>query len=194
MIQVFNINKGLCWALMDLNEFAVLKNISLKREIESQGKNHLIDFLLKKTIQIDYDNNGKPFLKGDSRHISISHSFGKLAIIVNEHQTTGIDIEIIRDKVLSVKHKFLSLSELEDAGEDIEKLLIYWSAKETLYKIYGVKQINFIKHLSVKPFTKSLSGNLVGSVQFSNTNIELFELNYHFIQNYVIVYCVKRLN
>jgi len=194
MIEVFNISEGVFWGLMDLNEFAISKNISIKREIETQGKNHLLEFLLKKAIPIHYDYKGKPYLKEDSKHISISHSFGKLAIIVNEHQTTGIDIEIIRDKVLNVKHKFLSSSELEDAGEDTEKLLIYWSAKETLYKIYGVKEINFIEHLSVKPFTKNLSGSILGSVKLSNSNIKQFELHYKLIENYVVVYCVKSLN
>jgi 4'-phosphopantetheinyl transferase len=43
-----------------------------------------------------------------SKHISISHSHDKLAIIVNEKEATGIDIELIRDKVLKIKHKFLS--------------------------------------------------------------------------------------
>lgn len=194
MIEVFNISEGVFWGLMDLNEFAISKKITIKREIETQGKNHLLEFLLKKAIPIHYDYNGKPYLKDDSKHISISHSFGKLVIIVNEHQKTGIDIEIIRDKVLNVKHKFLSLSELEDAGEDIEKLLIYWSAKETLYKIYGVKEINFKEHLSVQPFIRYLSGIIFGSIKLSNNDIKQFELHYRLIENYVIVYCVKSLN
>jgi 4'-phosphopantetheinyl transferase len=138
LVEVFNIKEGLYFGLLNLNEFSIEYNLTVKRDIETQGKNYLINKLLDKDVEIKYDDKGKPYLAKDNRHISISHSHNKLAIIINEHESTGIDIELIRDKVLKIKHKFLSESELKDANDDVDKLLIYWAAKETLYKIYGL--------------------------------------------------------
>ena len=192
MIEVFNIKEGLYFGLLNLEEFANQYNLTAKREIETQGKNFLINKLLGKEIEIKYDDKGKPYLAKDNRHISISHSHNKLAIIVNEQESTGIDIELIRDKVLKIKHKFLSDSELKDADDNVEKLLIYWAAKETLYKIYGLKEVGFIEHLFVKPFTKHNLGTIIGTIALPNVN-ETFHLNYQLIDDYVLAYAFNKI-
>ena len=192
MIEVFNIKEGLFFGLLNLNEFATSLDLTAKREIESKGKSYLINYLLDKEVEIDYDEKGKPFLTNNVKHISISHSHDKLAIIVNEQESTGIDIELIRDKVLKIKHKFLTESELTDANDNVEKLLIYWAAKETLYKIYGLKEIDFIEHLFVKPFTKHNLGTIIGVINLPNFR-ESFYLNYQILDDYVLVYALNKI-
>lgn len=168
------------------------ENLSAKREIETKGKEYLANYLLGDNCIIEYDDKGKPYLSCDSRHISISHSHDKLAIIVNEKESTGIDIELIRDKVLKIKHKFLTNEELLEANDDVEKLLIYWAAKETLYKIYGLKEVDFIAHLFVKPFTKHNLGTIIGEINLPNFK-ETFELNYQILEDYVLVYASNKI-
>lgn len=168
------------------------ENLSAKREIETKGKEYLAKHLLGDNCIIAYDDKGKPYLSCDSRHISISHSHDKLAIIVNEKESTGIDIELIRDKVLKIKHKFLTNEELLEANDDVEKLLIYWAAKETLYKIYGLKEVDFIAHLFVKPFTKHNLGTIIGEINLPNFK-ETFGLNYQIIEDYVLVYASNKI-
>lgn len=192
MVQVFNIKEGLFFGLLDLKAFAMNKKLSAKREIESKGKEYLIKHLLNENCLISYDDKGKPYLTNDTRHISISHSHDKLAIIVNETESTGIDIELIRDKVLKIKHKFLTNQELLEANDDVEKLLIYWAAKETLYKIYGLKEVDFIEHLLVKPFTKHNLGTIIGAINLPRFK-ETFELNYQILDDYVLVYAFKKI-
>ncbi len=192
MVEVFNIKEGLFFGLLDLKAFAMHKNLSAKREIETEGKEYLAKHLLGDNCIIAYDDKGKPYLSCDSRHISISHSHDKLAIIVNEKESTGIDIELIRDKVLKIKHKFLTNEELLEANDDVEKLLIYWAAKETLYKIYGLKEVDFIAHLFVKPFTKHNLGTIIGEINLPNFK-ETFELNYQIIEDYVLVYASNKI-
>ena len=193
MVEVFNINERLYFGLLNLNEYANTHHLTAKREIEGQGKNFLIAHLLDKAANIDYDEKGKPFLTNSNKHISISHSHNKLAIIVNENEATGIDIELIRDKVLKIKHKFLSSAELEDANDSPEKLLIYWAAKETLYKIYGRKEVDFIEHLFVKPFTKHNLGTIIGEINLPNFH-ESFQLNYQLLDDYVLVYALHKID
>jgi 4'-phosphopantetheinyl transferase len=192
LIEVFNIKEGLYFGLLNLKLFANANHLNTKREIENQGKRYLLNNLLGEEIEIEYDAKGKPYLPKSSKHISISHSHDKLAIIINENETTGIDIELIREKVLKIKHKFLSITELGDSKDDVEKLLIYWAAKETLYKIYGLKEVDFIEHLFVKPFTKHNSGVIIGQIKSPNFN-ETFELHYQLLENYVLVYALNKI-
>ncbi len=194
MIEVFNIKKGLFFGILDLEAFAREKGLSAKREIETQGKNYLMARLLDdETAQIIYNEKGKPFLANDPRHISLSHSHDKLAIIVNEREPTGIDIELIRDKVLRIRHKFLSPPELAETGEDVEKLLVYWAAKETLYKIYGLKEVDFIAHLFVKPFNKHNLGTIIGEIHLPDFK-KHFELNYQSVDDYILVYALSEIS
>lgn len=192
MIEVFNIKEGLYFGLLNLKLLANANHLNTKREIENQGKRYLLNKLLGEEIEIEYDAKGKPYLPKSSKHISISHSHDKLAIIINENEPTGIDIELIREKVLKIKHKFLSITELGDSKDDVEKLLIYWAAKETLYKIYGLKEVDFIEHLFVKPFTKHNSGVIIGQIKSPNFN-ETFELHYQLLENYVLVYALHKI-
>ena len=191
MIKVFNIHEGLFYGILDLKAFSLQHHDVSKRDLETLGKNYLLAHLTSDTTQLIYDDRGKPHLEGDSRHISISHSHDRLVIIINEKEETGIDIELLRDKVLKIKHKFLSSSELIDANDDVEKLLIYWAAKETLYKIYGLKEVDFIKHLTIDPFMKQTHGKLNGFINLSNFNAS-FELNYQLVDNYALVYSFKK--
>ncbi len=188
MIQVFNINEHSFYGLIDLDKFARERNISAKRQIEIEGKNFLLNHLIKVTHNLVYDENGKPFLKDDKRHISLSHSHGKLVIIINSAEATGIDIELIRDKVLKIRHKFLWGSELTNAGMNVEKLLVYWAAKETLFKIEGVPGVNFTSDLKVHDFIYSEGGGTVtGEIilpQYKKTYI----LQYLKTENYILVY------
>ncbi len=191
MIKVFNIKDGLLFGILNLNEFSAERNLTSKREIETLGKNYLLAHLTSDTAQLVYDDKGKPYLANDSRHISISHSHDKLVIIVNKTEETGVDIELIRSKVIKIKHKYLSETELMDAGIDVEKLLIYWAAKETLYKIYGLKEVDFIKNLHLESFIKQTTGKLLGYINLPNFNAS-FELNYQLLDNYVLVYAYKK--
>lgn len=192
MIQVHHITNHLHYGILNLTEYSAVYPTNTNREKEVAGKNYLLQHLIGDVTKLTYNDKGKPYLTNDSRHISISHSHDRLVIILNEKEETGIDIELIREKVLKIKHKFLKKVELADANDDVEKLLVYWAAKETLYKIYGLKEVDFVHHLYVKPFVKKISGTIIGEIKLLKFH-HLFELNYQIIDNYVLVYATKKI-
>jgi len=101
-----------------------------------------------------YDEKGKPHLK-DGNFISISHSHNFTGIIISKTEEVGIDIEMQRDKILRIAHKFTPLQEyktLANTAAIIRKLTIVWGAKESLYKIYGHRGLSFLHHINVKDF------------------------------------------
>ncbi|NJO02842.1 MAG: hypothetical protein HC880_15220 [Bacteroidia bacterium] len=78
------------------------------------------------------DACAKPSLAHSDFHISMSHAQGYGIAIVHRHKSIGIDIEYPRTKLLKIAPKFLSSSELQFAGRDLERLTICWVAKESI--------------------------------------------------------------
>lgn len=183
--KLININKSSILGLFDLRNL----NIENKREKEAEGARFLLSKLLGEQFELAYHDTGKPYLKGRKEEISISHSHDRLAIIVDAEKPTGVDIELIRDKVLNITHKFLSHNELLDiANQPIEKVLVYWAAKETLYKIYSKKNVDFREHLYVSNFEyNELGGEIISSINLSNFEMEI-KLKYMKVDEYMLVY------
>lgn len=102
-----------------------------------------------------YDAAGKPHLK-NGNHISITHSNNFTGIIISETDEVGIDIEMQREKILRIAHKFTPIQEyrtLANTDAIIRKLTMVWGAKESLYKIYAQSGLSFLRHINVMDFT-----------------------------------------
>ncbi len=185
MVDIREINGSISIGLLDLDTFSRSRNIPVKREQEKRGTLFLLDQLVKNgSSLLCYTPENKPYLSGDKRNISISHSHDKLAIITNSRHSTGIDIELIRDKVLKIRHKFLNNQEAEFAGSDLNRLITIWSAKEAMYKAYGLKGVDFREHLEVKPF----NGNkLLGTLQNQSFKKQ-YDLVSEQLGEYIMVY------
>ncbi len=142
------------------------------------------------------DKNGKPYLSNSDHHISFSHSKDFVAVIASKN-IVGIDIQKYVDKIYRIKHKFLSESELayvEKSSKQKIMLHVLWGAKESLYKAYGRKKVEFKTDLAVDEFqwvhpeSKSL-GHIKKSDENSFHNITARE-----IEDYMLVYSVQKEN
>lgn len=171
--------------MLDLEAFSKQEGIEIKREVEKKASLYLLKELLNNMpFELYYSPQNKPYLKDSPYHISISHSHDKLAIILNTLENTGIDIELIRDKVIGIQHKFLNAEERIFADNDVDKLITLWAAKEALYKWHGLKGLDFSKDLSVKWLNDS---ELIGNIE-SDNEIKSFKLHSEKVDEYRLVY------
>ncbi|HEY4797900.1 MAG TPA: 4'-phosphopantetheinyl transferase superfamily protein [Bacteroidia bacterium] len=165
------------------NDLANLASFSREnRKKEWLVSRILVDQLTNKdNIEIFYDEHNKPFLKGSKKNISISHSHGLLAVLLDDDET-GIDIELLKPGILRIKEKFMSEKELQSLKREHleEQLTLYWCVKESLYKYYGKKQLTFKKNLPVEPFTYTLKGKVRASIVHP-TMKKKFNLHYETI-------------
>ena len=125
----------------------------------------------KSDLIIQYDVFGKPFLENSETKISISHSHNKVALIINKEET-GIDIELVKEKIERIQNKFMSDAELENlkAENKKEMLSVYWCAKESLYKLYGKKELHFKENILIDSFTYNKEGIISGRIVTENFN------------------------
>ncbi|TLP82599.1 4'-phosphopantetheinyl transferase family protein [Maribacter sp. ACAM166] len=127
-----------------------------------------------------YDLNGKPHLR-DGKFISITHSHNFTGIIISKSEEVGIDIEMQRDKILRIAHKFTPFEEyrtLANTAAIIRKLTIVWGAKESLYKIYGHRGLSFLHHINVQDFmfdNKNTTAQIIFMGDLSNYDIRFLE-------------------
>lgn len=144
-------------------------------------------------FDLEYDVFGKPHL-ADHNYISITHSHHFSAIIVS-NEPVGIDIEMQREKILKIAHKFVNDKELNrlkktDLAEYIKKLTVKWGAKEAIFKIKNEKGISFKDHILVNPFelneTPTLANLSYGGVEDKFT-IHFSELD----TNFTLVYAFE---
>ena len=129
------------------------------------------------------DAFSKPFFP-ENQHLacSLSHSHGTVgALVLNNQQSTinnqqscGCDIQVLVEKMPRLASKFLNVEEEEfvashSAPEQFDLLHVFWTAKESLYKAYGLKALDFRAHMRVEPFKwEENAGTAKGWVEKDN--------------------------
>jgi 4'-phosphopantetheinyl transferase len=133
------------------------------------------------------DEFGKPFLKEHPHQISLSHSYPYVAAQIDSQKPVGIDLEQPKEKLRKVAQRIFSQPEVEDAGDNLTKLCIYWCGKEALYKIYGKKNLLFTDHLHIGPFQLASAGGLIGHISLQGY-LRVVDLRYLVMKDFVMVY------
>lgn len=177
--------------LLDLYVY-LRQNLSLsKRELEKAGLERLLaEAFPQNTPQLCYTDKGKPYLDKCEKFISVSHSHRYLALLVNDKEETGVDIELLRDKVQNIRHKFLNEQENAFAGNDNESLICLWAAKEALYKVDGQKELRFKEDLVVEPYTNP--DHIIGYILRPGQKRK-FVLVSERIEDYILVYVLHEV-
>ena len=138
------------------------------------------DFPIK---EIRVMNSRKPVLQCNSFHFSISHCRDYVAAIVSKKAAVGIDIEAMQPKIEKVAHKFLRPEEraFMDPHHTLAHKTICWSAKEAVYKWYGLGSIDFKEHIQLEPFLFQPAGFISCNFNRLDTNARLY-LQYYIME------------
>ncbi|QNH63171.1 4'-phosphopantetheinyl transferase superfamily protein [Hymenobacter sediminicola] len=115
------------------------------------------------------DANGRPFFEQlPELGVSLSHSGEWVAAVVARGAAVGTDIELVRPKAQKLAPRFLSEAERADAGSEAVKHSLYWSAKETLYKLHSRRGLVFKEQIVLDPFGLREAGVLTGHLLLEN--------------------------
>ncbi|MCJ8165178.1 4'-phosphopantetheinyl transferase superfamily protein [Pontibacter sp. E15-1] len=134
--------------------------------------------------------DGKPYFPGQPLQVSITHSPQLAAVILSDRHEVGIDIELITPKALRVSDRFLAETEKQFTAADETTTCLYWSAKETLYKLHSQKRLVLKENLLICP--SSEPNVLTGRVQTENIS-KLYRIQHEIIQGHVLTYCIDSL-
>ena len=172
---------------IDENEEFFKGNVPQHRDVTHphKGLQHLAGRFLLQYLFPDFPyeliliaDTRKPYLKDEEFHFSISHCGDYAAAIVSKDRRVGIDIEIPAEKILQIQHKFISEvekkifltldSRLQTPDSRLPTLL--WSAKESVFKWYGIGGVDFREHIRLQ---KKTDGSDTLECHFVKTQTDL---------------------
>ena len=143
-------------------------------------------------IDCQMDEHGKPYLPNLGYHISLSHSYDYAAVIIGKTKKVGVDIELIKHKIKTIKHKFLTDLELaqKQIGDNVNGLYVCWCAKEAIFKWNVRKGLEFRQHIHIKQFKLKDEGELKATVQLPEGTQELTVKYFKTSDGYMLGYVV----
>lgn len=174
-------------------DYEKIKDFHPNRQAEILAVRCLLRRLLGTDYQgIEYDDRGKPNLVNSTLFMSISHSKNQVAVALNSKEEIGIDLEYFSDRIIRLQQKFMSAAELAfcvalEEKEALTKKTLIWSAKESLYKWYGKKELDFRKHLLISDFSLSKQGKFKGQIKKESLHSDL-NVGYLVFEDFVLTY------
>jgi phosphopantetheinyl transferase len=131
------------------------------RDMEAMAVDQVVNKIYT-NHQLCKDEFGKPYLFPKNSEINYSHTQNKLFWGNHRHFRVGVDIETLRPQLSKIKLKFCREDELAfiPTLNDLPFLLAIWSCKESIYKAYGKKEVDFRDHMKISPFKLGSSGKI----------------------------------
>lgn len=195
-VQILELSAATIY-LMDLTDFEYIKIIHLLNDDE---KNHLSkikseqkkkEFAAVRWMKTNlfgaepilYSEDGSPTIN-QSSFISISHTTKYACLGVSKTSKIGIDIEEIRDKAVSVQHKFCNENEttIFDITNNFDMTLL-WSLKEALYKLSDRQQLLFKTDICI---IKRLP-EIIARIRFES-GLKTVSLGFQLIDNHILTF------
>lgn len=145
-------------------------------------------------LQIPYpgffkDEHGKAQSMSGQGFVSLTHTLGYAGAIFHREQPVGIDMEIIREKILKIGFRFLDTSELEFLEPDPAHYTMAWSAKESIFKCQGKKGISLRENILLEPFD-SKSGVIKGKIRGTDFADHYYEVKVRRFDHLILTFTV----
>ncbi len=161
------------------------------RKIQSVASRVLVKYLLQQWDTaywgIGKNVEGQPWLVNTNYYVSVSHTEHYASAIIHKHTHVGIDMEPLKEKLRYVMPRILTPDEWQAAQTDIEKLGVYWCAKEALYKLHGRRQLSFREHIHLKDFEMQKNGTLFGRISTDEYQ-QGYRIFYQKIHTFILAY------
>ncbi|MBO5224964.1 MAG: 4'-phosphopantetheinyl transferase superfamily protein [Parabacteroides sp.] len=153
----------------------------------------LLQELLEEPVCVAYHSNGAPYLLESNLFLSISHTKDYVTVLLQEQPFVGIDIEFRSERVLKIRSRFMNIEEEKviNKENEAEHLLLYWCAKEALFKMIGQEAVDFQEHLHVCSFSYSTDG-YIQVYETKTKERKTFTLKYWVQPDFVLVHSIGK--
>ena len=174
----------------EMEEISFIKSESLRKQ--RLAVRALLNELFDEKVYLSHHDNGKPYLENQVTNISITHTEKYVAVILNDTEDVGIDIESLDRDFSAVEKKALSEEEIEDLDDDRrnEQLAMYWCAKEAVFKRLSHYNVDFAEQIEVERFRMRGEGELEATFIHKDGYEEEFELEYITFDRHLLVWVI----
>ncbi|MBQ7751013.1 MAG: 4'-phosphopantetheinyl transferase superfamily protein [Bacteroidales bacterium] len=174
----------------EMEEISFIRSESLRKQ--RLAVRALLNTMFDEKVYLSHHDNGKPYIENNPISISITHTENFVAVILHEDEDVGIDIESLDRDFSAVEKKALSEDEIEDLEDEKrnEQLAIYWCAKEAIFKLLSVYNLDFAEQIEIERFRPKGEGELEAVFINKDEEEEEFELEYITFERHVLVWVV----
>ena len=174
----------------EMEEISFIRSESMRKQ--RLAVRALLEEMFEEKVYLSHHDNGKPYIENDATNISITHTNKYVAVILHPTEDVGIDIESLDRDFSAVEKKALSEDEIDDLDDDKrnEQLAIYWCAKEAIFKLVSVYNVDFAEQIEVEHFRPKGEGELEASFIDKDDYEEEFDLEYMTFDRHVLVWVV----
>lgn len=177
----------------EMEEISFIKSESLRKQ--RLAVRALLNQLFEEKVYLAHHDNGKPYIENDSINLSITHTDKYVAVILDQNDEVGIDIESLDRDFSVVEKKALSEDEKDDLEDDKEdkneQLAIYWCAKEAIYKKMSQYNVDFAEQIEIDRFRSKGEGELEATFIHKDGYEEDLELQYITFDRHVLVWVTE---
>lgn len=171
-----------------------LAALSQRKHIEWLASRYLLHILLGTNDRMPClkDRYGKPHLIDSNWHISLSHSRDLVAVILHQ-SPCGVDIQYLVNKIYRIGRKFINPYEVQmtEGPDAMLNMHIIWGAKESIYKAYGRKGLDFKNEIRIDPFHFDSNGFTFDGLLQRETFSQEFLCEASMIDDFVLVYAFQ---
>ena len=173
----------------EMEEISFIRSESLRKQ--RLAVRALLNTMFDEKVYLSHHDNGKPYIENNPVNISITHTDRYVAVILHEEENVGIDIESLDRDFSAVEKRALSEEEIEDLEDDKrnEQLAIYWCAKEAIFKLLSVYNLDFAEQIEIERFRPRGEGELEATF-INKDDEEEFDLEYITFDRHVLVWVV----
>jgi len=174
----------------EMEEISFIRSESLRKQ--RLAVRALLNELFGEKVYLSHHDNGKPYLENSVTNISITHTENYVAVILDDNNDVGIDIESLDRDFSAVEKKALTEDEIDDLDDEKknEQLAIYWCAKEAIFKRISQYNVDFSEQIEVDKFRPKGEGELEATFIHKDGYEEEFELEYITFDRHVLVWVV----
>jgi len=146
----------------ELRQLVELPKAEKEKLNQRKSAQHRIEFLSSRASlsalgvslkDLQFHEHGALFL-GNQKFCSLSHSAAYAAAVISD-KSVGVDVETYRNKISRIGPKFRHQKEEFTLNKENEVALLtrLWTAKEAIYKAFGMPGIHFSRQILVAPFS-----------------------------------------
>jgi enterobactin synthetase component D len=145
-------------------------------------------------LQIPYpgffkDEHGKSQSMNGQGFVSLTHTRGYAAAIYHRELPVGIDMEIIREKILQIGSRFLVAEELTFLQPKAAHYTMAWSAKESIFKCHGKKGVSLRDNILLEPFAPDAT-LIKGKIHGTNFEDHHYQVQVEQSENLILTYTI----
>ena len=140
----------------EMEEISFISSESLRKQ--RLAVRALLCELFGEKVYLSHHDNGKPYLENSVTNISITHTAKYVAVILNDNEDVGIDIESIRHAEEDLIERTMNEEEqrmIRSAAQPDRMFTRLWTQKEAVVKAEGTGICSFEQLQTLLPANKT---------------------------------------